>query len=336
MKGVLLVENRSLRKIIHSSFIEGVIIFLKRNMGLLIGLLIICVFISIMSPIFLSQRNIMNVLRQISSNMYLATSMTIILISGGIDLSVGSGISIIGVIAATLLVSGVSVILVVLICLLAGALIGAVNGTIISTTNLPPFIVTFSMMSILRGISYVSTGAATIRIDNKNFIAIGTGYLGPIPLPVVYMLGILFGVFLLLNKSALGRHIYAIGGNEKAAIYSGIRVKQIRLFAYIFSGIMAAVAGITLAARSYSGNPVFGTGAEMDAIAATVLGGVSMLGGSGYIGGTFIGALIIGILNNGLNLIGVDSFYQSILKGIVILVAVYVDYLKILKKTVVK
>jgi ribose transport system permease protein len=274
----------------------------------------------------------MNVLRQISANMYLATSMTIILISGGIDLSVGSGISIAGVLAATLLVWSVPVPLVVLICLLVGVMIGSVSGTIISTTNLPPFIVTFSMMSILRGISYVATSANTIRIDNNSFINLGAGFLGAVPLPVIYMLVILFGVFLLLNKTALGRNIYAIGGNERAAIYSGIHVKRIRLFAYIFSGLMASVSGMTLAARSFSGNPVFGTGAEMDAIAATVLGGSSMLGGSGYIGGTFIGALIIGILSNGLNLMDVDSFYQSILKGVVILVAVYIDYLKIIKK----
>jgi ribose transport system permease protein len=296
------------------------------------GLVVLCIVIAIRSPIFLTQRNIMNVLRQISSNMYLATSMTLVLIAGGIDLSVGSGISLIGVMSATLLMIDVPVPLVVLACLFAGAFYGTISGAIISSTNLPPFIVTFSMMSILRGISYVSTNAATIRIENEHFISIGTGYLGPLPLPAVYMIVILIGVFVLLNKSAMGRHLYAIGGNERAAVYSGINVRRIRLFTYIFSGIMSAVAGMTLAARSYSGNPVFGNGAEMDAIAACVLGGISMTNGTGHIGGTLVGALIIGIMNNGLNLMGVDSFWQQILKGIVILVAVYVDYIKSLRK----
>jgi ribose transport system permease protein len=326
------VENGISQKLAANMFSAGIIKFLKRNTGIMIGLAVLCIVIAIRSPIFLTQRNIMNVLRQISSNMYLATSMTLILIAGGIDLSVGSGISLIGIMSAALLMIHMPVPLVVLVCLFTGAFYGMINGVIISTTKLPPFIVTFSMMSILRGISYVSTGAATIRIENEHFITIGTGYLGPIPLPVVYMTIILIGIFFLLNKSILGRHLYAIGGNEKAAVYSGINVRRIRLFAYVFSGIMSAVAGITLAARSYSGNPVFGNGAEMDAIAACVLGGISMTNGTGYIGGTLIGALIIGIMNNGLNLMGVDSFWQQILKGVVILIAVYVDYIKSLKK----
>jgi ribose transport system permease protein len=327
------MENRIMRKLTENGIVAGVIAYLKRNAGIIVGFVVLCVIISIRSPIFFTQRNLMNVLRQISSNMYLATSMTLILIAGGIDLSVGSALAVIGVLAGTLIRSAIPIPGVILVCLLVGAFIGSINGMIISRTTLPPFIVTFSMMSILRGAAYVYTGGLTTPIDNKEFINLGTGYLGMIPLPVVYMAVVLFGIFLLLNKSSLGRHIYAIGGNERAALYSGISVKNIRLFVYVFSGVMASVAGMILAARSYSGNPVFGNGAEMDAIAACVLGGrVSMTGGTGYIGGTFLGALIIGVLNNGLNLMGIDSFWQSILKGVVILVAVYVDYLKGLKK----
>ena len=306
--------------------------YLKRNMGILIGLLAICVIIAMKSPNFLTQDNIMNVLRQISTNMYLASAMTMVLIAGGIDLSVGSIIAVSGVVAGTLVTDGVPIPLVILICLLLGALCGTVSGAIISTTTLPPFIVTFSMMSILRGITYVYTGGTTVRIDDRNYINLGTGYLFGIPLPVIYLLVVLVIVFIILNKTRLGRHIYAIGGNQKAAEFSGIRVRRVRMFVYIFSGIMGSLAGMVLSARSYSGNPVAGNGAEMDAIAAVVLGGASMAGGYGYIGGTMIGALIIGLLNNGLNLMRIDSYWQIILKGIVILVAVYVDYVKNLKK----
>lgn len=323
------MEKRTFQKKVFDS-IRG---YLKRNAGILIGLLAICIIISIKSPQFLTQKNIMNVLRQISSNMFLACAMTMILIAGGIDLSVGSIIAIIGVIAGTLLGMALPIPLVIILCFLVGGAVGAINGTIISRTTLPPFIVTFSMMSILRGATYVFTGGTTVRIDNRSWINLGTGYAFEIiPLPVIYLLIVFFVVWLILNKTTLGRHIYAVGGNEKAARFSGIHVVHVRMFVYIFSGLMAALAGMVLCARSYSGNPLAGDGAEMDAIAACVLGGASMAGGYGYVGGTLIGALIIGLLNNGLNLMKIDSYWQIILKGIVILVAVYIDYLKNLKK----
>ncbi|MCI8862346.1 MAG: ribose ABC transporter permease [Lachnospiraceae bacterium] len=321
------------KALLKGKLLDGVKKYFKRNAGILIGLLIICIVISIKSPQFLTQKNIMNVLRQISSNMFLACAMTMILIAGGIDLSVGSTIAIIGVIAGTIIGKGVPIWAVILICLLIGAAIGAVNGTIISRTTLPPFIVTFSMMSILRGATYVYTGGTTVRIDNRSWINLGTGYaFGILPLPVIYLAVVFILVWLILNKTVLGRHIYAVGGNEKAARFSGVNVVNVRMFVYIFSGIMGALAGMVLCARSYSGNPLAGDGAEMDAIAACVLGGASMAGGYGYVGGTLIGALIIGLLNNGLNLMKIDSYWQIILKGVVILAAVYVDYLKNLKK----
>ena len=313
---------------IGGKLVTGSQVYLKRNAGILIGLAALCIIISANSPIFLTEKNIMNVMRQISSNLYLATAMMMDIISGGIDLSVGSSIAVIGVLAGMLVEAGLPLALVLLACLVAGALIGTINGFIITRTTMPPFIVTLAMMNILRGFAYVYTGGTTVRIDNESFINIGTGYLGFMPLPVVYLLVILIGVYLFLSKSRGGRHLYAVGGNEKAAKFSGINVKNLRLGIYIFSGIMAAVAGITLSARSYSGNPIAGNGAEMDAIAACVLGGTSMLGGYGYVGGTIIGALIIGILSNGLNLMGIDSFWQIILKGVVILLAVYIDYIK--------
>ena len=316
-----------------NKFLTSIKSYFKRNAGILIGLVALCVVISFRSDRFLTQDNIMNVLRQISSNMYLACAMTMILIAGGIDLSVGSIVAVTGVTAGTLLNMGVPIPLTILICLVLGGLYGTITGAIITNTTLPPFIVTYSMMQILRDATYVYTGGTTVRVDNRAFINLGTGYaFGFLPLPVVYLLIVFVIVFIVLNKTSLGRHIYAVGGNEKAAKFSGINVKKTRMFVYIFSGVMGALAGMVLCARSYSGNPLAGDGAEMDAIAACVLGGASMAGGYGFVGGTLIGALIIGLLNNGLNLMRIDSYWQIILKGIVILVAVYVDYIKNLKK----
>lgn len=316
-----------------NSFVTGAKNYFKRNAGILIGLVVLCVVVSIRSDKFLTQDNIMNVLRQISTNMYLASSMTMILIAGGIDLSVGSIIAITGVTAGTLVSAGLPLPVAILICLLMGALYGTISGSIIVNTTLPPFIVTYAMMQILRGATYVYTGGTTVRIDDRDFTNLGTGYaFGVVPLPVIYLAVVLVIVFFVLNKSQLGRHIYAVGGNERAARFSAISIKRTRMFVYVFSGIMGALAGLVLCARNYSGNPVAGNGAEMDAIAACVLGGTSMAGGYGFIGGTLIGALIIGVMNNGLNLMRIDSYWQIILKGIVILVAVYVDYLKNLKK----
>lgn len=304
--------------------------YIKRNSGILIGLIALCTVVSIVSGgKFLTQNNLMNVLRQISSNMFLACSMTMVMIHGGIDLSVGSIIAIIGVIAGTMINANIPIIVTIVACLVIGGLFGSVNGVILSRTTLPPFIVTYSLMQILRGATYVYTGGTTIRIDNKAFLNLGTGYLfGVVPYPVIYLIIVFIIVTIILNKTKLGRHIYAIGGNEQAARFSGINIRRVRLFVYMFSGVMAALAGLVLCQRSYSGNPLAGDGAEMDAIAACALGGVSMAGGKGFVGGTLIGALIIGIMNNGLNLMRIDSYWQIIAKGVVILVAVYVDYIK--------
>jgi ribose transport system permease protein len=302
--------------------------FFKRNGGIILGLVILCVVISIASPIFVSAKNILNVLRQISTNLYVAVAMTILFIAGGIDLSVGSIIAVVGVFAATLVGFGIPPVMVVFLALVAGSCVGFVNGTIISRTTLNPFLVTFSMASVLRGAAYIYTGGTTVRIDNRKFINIGTGYLGFVPLPVIYLFILLIIIYFLMNKSRMGRHIYATGGNEVAAKFAGINVRRIHLFSYVFSGLMAAMSSIIITTRSYSGNPTAGEGAEMDAIAAVALGGTSMAGGNGFVGGTVIGALIIGVMNNGLNLMGIDSFWQMSLKGLLILTAVYVDYLK--------
>lgn len=306
--------------------------FIKSNSGILIALLLMCIVISVVNPVFLTQRNLLNVLRQISTNFFLATGMTLVMISGGIDLTVGSVIAVVGVVSGYLSQTGMPIFFVILLSLALGVAFGAINGLIISRTDLAPFIVTLAMMSVLRGAAYIITGGTTVRIDNQAFIKFGTGYFLGIPLPVIYMIIILIVSFIILNKTALGRHIYAVGGNPMAAVFSGIKMRRVKMFVYLFSGLMAGLSGITLAARSYSGNPIFGNGAEMDAIAACALGGVSLAGGVGSVGAMVIGTLIIGVLNNGLNLMGVDSFWQTSLKGLIILAAVYIDYIREVKK----
>jgi ribose transport system permease protein len=308
---------------------DGFVKGLKANIGLIIGLVVLCTVVSIRSEFFLTQQNIMNVLRQISTNLFIASACTMILITGGIDLASGSIISLSGVLAAGVMTKmGLPVMAGVLIGLAVGAAAGFANGIILSRTALPPFIITYSIGSICKGLSYVYSNSANIIIDSDAFKWIGIGYVGPIPTPVFFLIILLINVWLILNKTKLGRYMYAVGGNVHAAEYSGINIKKIQLFMYVFSGLMASVAGIILAARTFSGRPTSGNGAEMDAIAACVLGGVSMLGGAGRLSGTILGAIIIGVLNNGLNLMQIDSFWQYVAKGAVIIAAVSFDYYK--------
>jgi len=209
--------------------------------------------------------------------------------------------------------------------LLSGVVSGAASGLIIAYTEMPPFIVTLAMQNICRGAAYLIAGGNPIRITQGAFESIGTGYIGWAPLPVIYTAVILICAFFIINKSRLGRHIYAIGGNKEAARYSGINVKRVEIFVYTLSGLLAAFSGIIYAARMASGQPAVAIGFETDAISAVVVGGVSMTGGVGTLGGVILGSLLIGIISNGLNLIRVSSFWQYVVKGIIILIAVYMD-----------
>ena len=204
----------------------------------------------------------------------------------------------------------------------------SLNGVVVAKTQIPPFIVTLGMLNIARGIAYVSTGGQPVRVMNDSFNIIGAGYIGAIPLQVIYTLIFVIIISLILRKTKLGRHIYAIGGNITAARFSGIKIVFVTIFAYTLSGFLSGFSGVVLASRMYSGQPTAAQGFELDAIAACVLGGTSMRGGVGTIGGTVIGALIIGVLNNGLNLLNINSFWQLIVKGVVILLAVYIDLMK--------
>jgi ribose transport system permease protein len=302
--------------------------YFKKNMGVLVGFLLLCIITSILSDKFLALRNITNILRQISSNALLAFGMTFVILTGGIDLSVGSVIAVSGAISLGLLQKGAAL----SICLLAGIVIGLafglVNGSIVAYSGMPPFITTLSTMIMGRGIAYIYMGGMTIRSNNKSFNAIGSGYLGPVPFPVIIMILLFCICWLLLNKTRFGRYVYAIGGNQEAAFYSGVNVKKTKIMVYSLSGVLAAAAGIIIAARTYSAIPTAGDGAEMDAIASVVLGGTSFTGGIGTLGSTFIGALIMGVLSNSLNLLEVPFYYQLVLKGIIILIAVYLDTIK--------
>ena len=304
--------------------------YFKENMGTLIGLLIMCVILSFTTNgVFYSQRNLVNVLRQVSSNACLAFGMTFAIITGGIDLSVGSILAISGTLSAGLIVkSGFSVEQAVITAIVIGTALGLFNGFVIAKTTIPPFIVTLAMMQMARGAAYIYSNGQPIRAMIPEYQIIGTGYLGPIPYPVIYMAVFLVICVILLSKTRFGRHVYAVGGNDKAAIFSGVNVARTKMMVYTMSGFLAAFTGVVLCARMASGQPTAGQAFEMDAIAATVLGGTSMSGGVGKIGSTFIGVLIIGVLNNGLNLLGLNSFWQQIAKGVVILLAVYVDMLK--------
>lgn len=306
--------------------------FFKETLGIIIALLVLCVLLAVLpatSSSFLSTQNAFNILRQISTNMLIACAMTMVIILGGIDLSVGSIIALSGVIAAGC-VSRYE--LPIVVALIAGAVIGLVigvfNGFVICRTTIPPFIVTLATMNIARGLAKVYTGGSPVRVVTKEWQFIGAGYIGPVPVPVIIMIIVIIITALLMNKTKLGRHIYAVGGNTQAAEFSGIKVARVKFIVHAYAGLMAGLAGIILASRMYSGQPTAGEGAEMDAIAAVVVGGTSMAGGSGKIGGTIIGALIIGVLNNGLNLMNVNSFWQDVVKGVVILLAVFIDYIR--------
>ncbi|MBR3001151.1 MAG: ABC transporter permease [Lachnospiraceae bacterium] len=315
---------------------KGTIRYFKDNLGILIALIGMVVFLYIWPTThttFLTTTNIFNVLRQSASNLMLACGMTMVIILGGIDLSVGSIIAMSGCFAAGAVVwHGMPEVVGLTIGILSGLLFGLFNGFMIAKTKIPPFIVTLASMNIAKGIAQVYSGGKPIRCMTDAWKFLGAGYVGPFPTPVVTMFIVFIVSVLFLNRTRIGRHIYAVGGNETAARFSGIDTAKVKFVVFAFSGLMAGLAGVTIASRLYSGTCTSGEGAEMDAIAAVVVGGTSMAGGSGRLGGTLIGVLIIGILNNGLNLMGINSNWQYIVKGVVILAAVYIDFIRNSKK----
>ncbi|WP_407645392.1 ABC transporter permease subunit [Halanaerobium kushneri] len=291
-----------------------------------IGLLVLVIVLSFMSPYFLTIPNLLNVVRQVSIIAVISFGMTMVILTGGIDLSVGSMLAFSGAVAAGMMVnSGLNVFLAILIGLAAGTALGLFNGLAVAKAKLPAFIVTLAMMTVARGFTLIYTNGRPISGFDETFRFFGAGYLGRIPIPVVIMFILLIVIYILLKKTPFGRYIYAIGGNETATKLSGINTDKIKIAVYALNGFLAAVSGIILTSRLNSAQPMAGEGYELDAIAAVVLGGTSLSGGSGGVIGTIIGALIIAVLNNGLNLLNVSSFYQLVAKGAVILLAVFLD-----------
>lgn len=312
----------------NKDFSSGVKKVSMQYMGQIIFLVAMFVYLSFATPTFFTGMNLINVSRQISTNMIVSCAMTMILITAVIDLSVGSVMALAGMVAGYMSIAGCPFWFCLIVSLLAGAAAGLVNGVILANTTLAPFIVTYCTQSILRGMVYVITTAGTLRLVDQDFLNFGGGSVGIMPYPVIYMIIVMIISYLILHRTAMGRHMYAIGGNPKAAKFAGINSKSIIIFIYTLSGVLAALSGLIYTSRNTSMQPSLGTGVEMDAIAAVVLGGTSMAGGQGGILGTILGAIIIGIINNGLNLMRMDSFWQYIAKGIVILIAVYIDYIK--------
>lgn len=300
---------------------------ITQKLGPLLGLIILVVIVSILNPSFLEPLNILNLLRQVAINALIAFGMTFVILTGGIDLSVGAILALSSALTAGMMVSGLDPILAIIIGCILGGLMGTVNGLFITKGKMAPFIATLATMTIFRGLTLVFTGGNPITGlgDNYLFQLFGRGYFLGIPVPAITMIITFVVLFIILHKTPFGRKTYAIGGNEKAALISGIKVPKVKIVIYSLSGMLAALAGAILTSRLNSAQPTAGTSYELDAIAAVVLGGTSLSGGKGRIFGTLIGALIIGTLNNGLNLLGVSSFYQMVVKGIVILIAVLLD-----------
>ncbi|WP_400162715.1 ABC transporter permease subunit [Brevibacillus sp. TJ4] len=296
-----------------------------KRMGPLLGLALIVIVLSVTTENFLTVSNIFNVLRQISINALIAFGMTFVILTGGIDLSVGSILALSSAVTAGLMTGGMDTSLAVLVGLLAGAVMGAINGVIVAKGKVAPFIATLATMTIFRGLTLVYTEGKPITGLNEDFGMLGKGFFLEIPMPVIWMLISFAILYFILRHTTFGRHVYALGSNEEATRLSGISTSRVKVMVYSISGLFAALSGIILTSRLNSAQPTAGTSYELDAIAAVVLGGTSLSGGNGWIVGTLIGAMIIGVLDNGLNLLNVSSFYQAVVKGAVILLAVLID-----------
>lgn len=289
-----------------------------------IGFLLLFVVLSLSVPNFFSTTNLINVARQVSVNAIMAVGMTFVIISGGIDLSVGSVVALSGVTCAFLAKSSAGPVVAILVTLGLGAWIGFLNGFVITRARIPPFIATMAMLSIARGAALLVSGGTSVSSLGPIIGWIGRGYVGQIPVPVFLMLAVFLVGHYVLSQTRLGTYTYAIGGNERVAEVVGIPVNRVKIVLYVLSGILATVSSLILTSRLDSGQPLIGQGYEMDAVASVVLGGASLFGGTGHLIGTFFGASIIGILTNGLTLLNLSFYYQLAVKGLIIIIAVWI------------
>ncbi len=292
-----------------------------QQFGLIISFLLLCLVLTLLSDRFLTVDNILNVLRQSTINGIIAIGMTYVILTAGIDLSVGAILALSAVVTADLLQGETAVPLAILIGLAIGGGLGLINGLIITKAKVPPFVATLGMMTIARGLALTYTEGRPITGLPDAFRMMGTGSVGPIPIPIILAAAAFIIGYILLTRTSLGQFIFAIGNNPTAAKYAGISVNRYITFVYVLAGALSALAGMILVARLDSAQPTAGTAYEFDAIAAVVVGGTSFAGGQGGLGGTLVGVLIIAVLNNGLNLLNVSSFYQPVVTGVVIAVA---------------
>lgn len=305
-----------------------------RSYALFIIFIVMCIVLAFASPTFLTPTNIINVFRQISINGILALGMTFVIILGGIDISIGSVAAVAGVVASLILESAVGMTVPAVIGgILSGGVMGMIIGFLVAKMKIAPFIASLAILTIARGIALVIAGGVPHMIYDQPFLQIGSGYLWPkasadsisLPFPVLILILCIVVVSVILYKTKLGRYIYAVGGNEEAARVSGVNVSKIKFLTFVINGLLCGIAGIVLASRITSGQPAAASGYELDAIAAVIIGGASLSGGAGKVSGTVIGALIIGVLNNGLVLLAVSSYYQQIIQGVIIAGAVILD-----------
>ena len=298
---------------------------LMQTVGILPILILIVAVFGFIAPNFFTDANLLNITRQASINIVLAAGMTFIILTGGIDLSVGSMLGATAVVAMVTSLDPALAAFAVPLALLAGLLMGLFNGALVAWAGLPPFIVTLGTYTALRGAAYLFADGTTVINSDISFEWIGNGYLGPVPWLIIIAFAVIAVCWFILRRTTLGVHIYAVGGNMQAARLTGIKVGVVLLFVYAMSGLLSGLGGLMSASRLYSANGNLGVGYELDAIAAVILGGTSFVGGIGTITGTLVGALIIATLNNGMTLMGVSYFWQLVIKGAVIIIAVLID-----------
>lgn len=303
--------------------------FSIENIGIYLFLVALIIFFSLMTRAFLTFSNFMVILRQVSIIGICAFGEAFVLISGGIDLSIGSVVALSGVIAATLSkFFGIPIPLAFIVGITAGGSAGLLNGILVTKAKIPPIIVTLGTLTIIRGLAFIVVGGVTIFGMPVNYRVLGRGYVGFIPIPILIMIIVFAILFLILNNLNFGRHIYAIGSNEEAAIISGINVNRTKIMVYVLCGLMAGLGGAILSSRLDSGQAATAQGLELDVLTAVVLGGVSIAGGKGRLESVFVGVLIFGILANGMVLLNIQHFYQLVIKGVVLLFAVGLDMLR--------
>jgi inositol transport system permease protein len=325
MSSQVSVVNKHEKSKVSSSSKEKVSRILNRY-GMLFILIALIILMSILSPTFFTTGNLLNIVRQMSVVGIVAIGVTIVIITTGIDLSSGSVIALVSVVVASFAHPDTYPLIVpIAIGLGLGLLTGVINGTIISKAQIAPFIVTLGMMTAARGAALLITDGRPVGNLSDSFKFIGQGDVLGIPVPIIIFGFVGLISYILLNKTKFGKYVYAIGGNEQAAIIAGVNVDKYKIFVYGYAGLLSGIAGIILTSRISSGQPTAGVMYELDAIAAAVIGGTSLAGGIGTIGGTIIGALIIGVMNNGLDLLNVSPYWQQILKGAIITVAVFID-----------